>query len=216
METRLINANKSDYIAAPKFQIMEYNRIVAVTGMPGLYEILSSKSDGAIVRSLDDKSTKFVSSRIHNLSHLESIEVYTVKENVTLTDIFSAMKNSKEKMPDVKDNKALKAYFDKVYPDLDFERVYTSDMKKMIKWYEVIEQNNIDFTKKEEPQEETTQEEATQEEPAQVEKTKTKATKKTAVEPVAAAPAADKANEETTEEKPKAKRGRKKKTEEES
>ena len=57
----------------PKFEIMEYNRIVAVTGMPGLYEVLSSKSDGAIVRSLDDTSTKFVSSRVHNLSHLESI-----------------------------------------------------------------------------------------------------------------------------------------------
>src|SRR4051794_13761724 len=109
---------------------MEYNRIVAVTGMPGLYEVLSSKSDGAIVRSLEDKSTKFVSSRVHNLSHLESIEVYTVKENVTLSDVFSAMKASKTKLPDVKDNKALKAYFEEVYPDLDLERVYTSDMKK--------------------------------------------------------------------------------------
>ena len=62
---------------SPKFQSMEYNRIVAVTGLPGLYEAVSSKSDGAVVRSLDDQSTKFVSSRIHNLSHLESIEVYT-------------------------------------------------------------------------------------------------------------------------------------------
>ncbi|MBD0333652.1 MAG: DUF5606 domain-containing protein, partial [Chitinophagaceae bacterium] len=56
---------------------MEYNKIVAVTGLPGLYELLSSKSDGAIVRSLDDKSTKFVAARTHNLSHLESIEAYT-------------------------------------------------------------------------------------------------------------------------------------------
>ena len=62
---------------------MEYNRIVAVTGMPGLFEVVSSKSDGAIVRSLEDQSTKFVSSRVHNLSHLESIEVFTVKDNVT-------------------------------------------------------------------------------------------------------------------------------------
>src|SRR5215217_3657672 len=109
---------------------MEYNRIVAVTGLPGLFEVVSSKTDGAIVRSLEDKSTKFVSSRIHNLSHLESIEVYTVNDNVTLADVFSAMKNSKEKLPDVKDNKALKGYFEKSFPDLDFERVYPSDMKK--------------------------------------------------------------------------------------
>src|SRR5438105_12490060 len=125
---------------SPKIQFMDYTRIVAVTGMPGLYEVLSSKSDGAIVRSLEDKSTRFVSSRIHKLSHLESIEVYTVKENVSLSDIFSAMKGSKENLPDTKDNNTLKAYFEKVYPDLDFERVYVSDMKKMIKWFEVIEQ----------------------------------------------------------------------------
>src|SRR5436305_14468807 len=115
---------------SPKIAFMDYNRIVAVTGMPGLYEVLSSKTDGAIVRSLEDKSTKFVSSRVHNLSHLESIEVYTVRDNVTLTDVFSAMKQSGEALPDTKDNKLLKAYFEKVFPDLDFERVYTSDMKK--------------------------------------------------------------------------------------
>ena len=58
---------------------MDYNKIVSVTGLAGLYELLSSKSDGAVVRSLEDNSTKFVSTRLHNFSHLESIEVFTVK-----------------------------------------------------------------------------------------------------------------------------------------
>ncbi|MBD0288946.1 MAG: DUF5606 domain-containing protein, partial [Flavisolibacter sp.] len=80
---------------------MEYKKIVAVTGLPGLYEIMGSKSDGAIVRSLDDGNTKFVSSRVHNLSHLESIEVYTTRENVNLTEVFEAMQNSNEPLPDV-------------------------------------------------------------------------------------------------------------------
>ena len=133
---------------------MEYSRIVAVTGMPGLYEILSSKSDGAIVRSLEDGSTKFVSSRVHNLSHLESIEIYTTGENVALSDVFTAMKNSNEALPDVKDNKALRGYFEKVYPDMDFERVYASDMKKMINWSTALQKHNIDFTPVEQPQEE--------------------------------------------------------------
>jgi len=128
-----------------KKKIMEYNRIVAVTGLPGLYEILSSKTDGAIVRSLDDQTTKFISSRVHNLSHLESIEIYTVRDNVNLVEIFDAMQKSKEKLPDVKDNKALKAYFEKVYPDMDFERVYTSDMKKMVKWFEGLQKNNVEI-----------------------------------------------------------------------
>ena len=129
---------------------MEYSRIVAVTGMPGLYEVLSSKSDGAIVRSLDDQSTKFVSSRIHNLSHLESIEIYTTRDNVSLADVFNAMKDNKTPLPDVKDNKAIKGYFEKVYPDMDFERVYTSDMKKMIKWFEVLQSNQVEYTSKQE------------------------------------------------------------------
>ena len=86
---------------------MEYGKIIAVTGMPGLFELLSSKTDGAIVRSLEDKSTKFVSSRIHNFSHLESIEVFTVKDNVNLIDIFKAMEKEGSKVPDGKDAAAL-------------------------------------------------------------------------------------------------------------
>jgi hypothetical protein len=122
---------------------MEYSRIVAVTGMPGLYEILNSKSDGAIVRSLDDGSTKFVSSRVHNLSHLESIEIYTAGDNVSLSDVFLAMKNNSEALPNTKDNKALKSYFETVYPELDFDRVYSSDMKKMVNWFSVLQKHNI-------------------------------------------------------------------------
>jgi Domain of unknown function (DUF5606) len=122
---------------------MEYNKIIAVTGLPGLYELLSSKSDGAIVRSLDDKTTRFVSSRIHNFSHLESIEVYTVRDNVNLVDILKAMEAGSAKLPDDKDAGALKAYFTKVYPDLDFTRVYSSDLKKMVKWYSVLKANDI-------------------------------------------------------------------------
>lgn len=125
---------------------MEYNKLVSVTGLPGLFELLSSKSDGAVVRSLEDNSTKFVSTRQHNFSHLESIEVYTTKDNTTLAEVFEAMKKSEEKVPDVNaDAKTLKAYFEKVYPDLDFERVYSSDMKKMVKWLHIIEKNNIEI-----------------------------------------------------------------------
>ncbi|MEI2747566.1 MAG: DUF5606 domain-containing protein [Ferruginibacter sp.] len=125
---------------------MEYNKLVAVTGLSGLYELIASKADGGIVRSLEDKSTKFVSNRMHNFSHLESIEIYTVSDNVNLVDIFHAMQESKEAKPDGKaDAKAIRAYFEKVYPDMDFERVYGSDMKKMIKWLEILEKNKIEI-----------------------------------------------------------------------
>ena len=73
---------------------MEYSKLVAVTGLPGLYELINSKTDGAIVRSLEDNSTKFASSRIHNFSHLESIEVFTTGDNVNLVEIFYAMEKA--------------------------------------------------------------------------------------------------------------------------
>lgn len=168
---------------------MEYNRIVAVTGLPGLFEILTSKNDGALVRSLADNTTKFVTSRVHNMSHLESIEVYTIRENVNLADIFLAMQASSEAQPNVKDNAALKAYFQKVYPDLDFERVYASDMKKMVKWFEVLRDAKVEIKAI-----------GGEEEAIETENV---------VEPVAVA------EEAPAEEKPKAKRApRKKKTEE--
>ena len=151
---------------------MDYNKIVSVTGLSGLFELISSKTDSGIVRSLEDNSTKFVSTRIHNFSHLESIEVYTVKDNVNLVEIFTAMKNSNESLPDGKaDAKAIKAYFEKVYPDMDFERVYARDMKKMVKWFEVLTKNKIDIK-----QTEVTDEEATSDAAAK----KTTTTNKTA------------------------------------
>lgn len=122
---------------------MEYNRIIAVTGVPGLFELVSSKTDGAVVRSLDDQTTRFVSSRVHQFSHLESIEIYTVRENVNLIDLFRAMKASDKALPAEKDAAAVKQYFQDVYPNLDFERVYASDMKKMVKWFSIIQKANI-------------------------------------------------------------------------
>jgi hypothetical protein len=180
---------------------MEYGKLIAVTGMPGLFELVSSKTDGAIVRSLDDNSTKFASTRQHQFSHLESIEVYTVRDNVNLADIFKAMEADGGKLPEEKDAKAIKSYFEKVFPDLDFERVYTSDMKKMVKWYGIIKAKGIEIKLTEEPIEE---EEAPVEEVAVEEAKPAKKAAKKKAEPAA---------ETATEEAPKKKAAPKKKKE---
>lgn len=124
---------------------MEYNKLISVTGFSGLFELISSKTDGAIVRSLDDNTTKFVSSRIHQFSHLESIEVYTNDENINLADLFKKMESSETALPSEKDNKAVSEYFKKITPELDFERIYASDMKKMVRWFNIIKKNNIEI-----------------------------------------------------------------------
>ncbi|WP_298301703.1 DUF5606 domain-containing protein [Hydrotalea sp.] len=122
---------------------MEYRKLIAISGMSGLFELAGSKTDGAIVRSLDDNITKFVSSRVHHFSHIESIEIFTVRENVNLVEVFKAMDKSSEVIPSEKDPKAILNYFKKVYPEMDFDRVYASDMKKMVRWYGIIKQNDI-------------------------------------------------------------------------
>ena len=155
---------------------MEYAKIIAITGLPGLFELITSKSDGGIVRSLEDKSTRFVSSRVHQFSHLESIEVYTTRHNENLVTILKAMEASPEKLPDEKETKSLKAYFEKVYPELDHSRVYASDLKKMVKWFTVLRDNEVEIKLSEPVAEEA---EDTAEEPAPVKKpVKEKAEKK--------------------------------------
>ncbi|HKB44347.1 MAG TPA: DUF5606 domain-containing protein [Chitinophagaceae bacterium] len=185
---------------------MDYSKLVAVTGLPGLYELINSKTDGAIVRSLDDKSTRFVASRSHNFSHLESIEVFTVGDNVNLAEIFFAMDKEGGSLPDTKDESAIKKYFQKTYPDLDFERVYTSDLKKMVKWFDVLKKNDIEIKLPEEaveePEEEIAPAVAMKEEKRKVvkEKTVSKTAKKSASSET---PKAAKKETPAKEEKPK-------------
>jgi hypothetical protein len=184
---------------------MEYSKLVAVTGLPGLYELVSTKSDGAIVRSLEDNSTKFAATRIHNFSHLESIEVYTTGDNVNLVSIFEAMDSKGGSLPDTKDNGAVKKYFEKAFPELDFERVYPSDLKKMVRWFEILKKNKIEI-KLSEPVAEEEEEEVVIEEK---EKPAKKAAKKEEVAEEKKKPAKAK---EVEEEKP-AKKAAKKKAE---
>ena len=164
---------------------MDYSKIISITGLGGLYELVSSKADGAVVRSLEDKSTKFVSSRVHNFSHLESIEVYTVKDNTVLSEVFEEIRKSKEPVPDAKaDGKALRNYFEKVYPDLDFDRVYASDMKKIISWYGILTKHNIDTKQKPEDASEPETHSETEENTEAEKKSKKKAPAKNVIKEI--------------------------------
>ena len=109
--------------------------------------MLTTKSDGAIVRNVADKTTKFISARQHNVTPLESIEVYTTGDNVRLHEVFQKMLEHEATIPlaDAKsnDNNAIKSYFVSIFPEFDQERVYVSDMKKMLKWYDVLKANDL-------------------------------------------------------------------------
>jgi hypothetical protein len=183
---------------------MEYSKLVAVTGLPGLFELISSKTDGAIIRSLEDNSTKFAATRIHNFSHLESIEVYTTADNVNLVTIFEAMDQAGGSLPDTKDNDKVKKYFEKAYPELDFERVYPSDLKKMIRWFEILKKNKVEIKLTEIAEEEEVEEEEVKEQP------KAKPAKKAAKAEAEEKPAKKKETKAEAEEKPVKKAAKKK------
>ncbi|MBU3675780.1 MAG: hypothetical protein FGM54_01160 [Chitinophagaceae bacterium] len=126
---------------------MKFNELVAISGLSGLYQLVSTKSDGAIVRSLEDKSTKFVAARSHNVTPLDSIEVFTKEDNLRLWDVFQIFKKNEAQVGDVQvqglDNKAIKMNFEKLFPEYDRDRVYISDMKKMMKWYGILKSYNL-------------------------------------------------------------------------
>jgi len=165
------------YLAAPNKINMEYKKLVSVTGLPGLFELLSSRTDGAVVRSLDENKTQFIASRVHNFSHLESIEVFTQQDNVNLVDVFAAMEKDGGTLPDPKDEQAVKKYFEKVYPAMDFDKVYASDMKKIIKWFDSLKKHNVEIKLSELPEEVTPEMEEPKEEPGIKEKKKSKSKK---------------------------------------
>lgn len=196
---------------------MEYREIVAVTGLGGLFQLLATKSDGAIVRNLADKTTRFISARLHNVTPLESIEVYTTGENVRLHEVFQKMKDNEATTPlaDAKkaDNNTIKAYFKGIFPEFDEERVYVSDMKKMLKWYDLLKENellNFDYLKQQEAEAAENAEVAA--EPAAAAETATEEEKP--AKKARAKKSAEPAEGAEGEEKPVKKVARKKKTEE--
>lgn len=139
---------------------MKYKEIVAVTGLSGLFHLLATKSDGAIVRNLADKTTKFISARLHNVTPIESIEVYTTGDNIRLLEVFrkiQAHEGTVERPDGKADNKVVKSYFQTIFPEFDEDRVYVSDMKKMLKWYDLLNANELLKFEEEAPAEETTE-----------------------------------------------------------
>lgn len=183
---------------------MEYKEIVAVTGEPGLFQLVSSKGDGAIVRTLDGETTRFVPSRNHNFTPLESIEVFTTGTNVALSDVFRAMQEQEgtQAIPDpAAGGDEIRGYFRQIFPSLDEERVYMSDMKKMLKWYPQLRAHDLLHFPEEESVEQTAEE--TPEETAGETEVKTAEAEKTPqpAKEKKEAPAKEAPKEKTTREK---------------
>ena len=131
---------------------MELKGIIAITGQPGLYVTVGEGKSGIIVESLLDKKRipVFMTSRV---SSLEDIAIYTDEKEVPLKDVFKNIfdkENGGEAISQKASNDEIKKYFAQVLPNYDEDRVYVSDMKKVINWYNTLHKNNlVTFEKKE-------------------------------------------------------------------
>jgi hypothetical protein len=128
---------------------MEFREIIAVTGLAGLKKLVTNRNDGLILSELDGSNKKFYSNRQHMFSPLENIAIYTDEDTVALLDVFIEMKNQKATNAPVdanSSNDVLRNYLATILPNFDRERVNISDIKKLIKWYNILE--DLDVMKK--------------------------------------------------------------------
>lgn len=136
-------------------------KIVAVSGKPGLYKVLSQGKNMLIVESLTDKK-RIPIHATEKVVSLGDISMYTESEDKPLNEILEDLKilekGNKASLDPKSDNEALRKYFATIVPDFDQERVYPSDIRKLIQWYNLLmETGNTDFSKETESKESATE-----------------------------------------------------------
>lgn len=139
---------------------MEFSKIISVTGKPGLFQVISKSKNAIIAESLSDKKRLAINAT-QNVSLLENIAIYTYEEDVPLFDVFKAIAKKtegKQAISHKESGNKLASFFAEVLPNYDDERVYTSNIKKVIQWYNLLIDAEFDFsTAEEETSEENTE-----------------------------------------------------------
>ena len=127
---------------------MEFSKIISVTGKPGLFQVISQSKNAIIVESLLDQKRLAINAT-QNVSLLENIAIYTYEEEVPLLTVFKTMfekSEGKEAISHKESGKKLTAYFSEILTDYDDERVYTSNIKKVIQWFNLLVNSGMDFS----------------------------------------------------------------------
>ena len=116
---------------------MDISGVLAISGKPGLYRVVGQSKNTLIVESLAD-GRKFPANATNRVSALEDISIYTYEEDLPLADVFGQMFSKlegKEAITHKSKPEELKAFMQEMLPDYDEDRVYNSDIKKLIQWY---------------------------------------------------------------------------------
>lgn len=140
-------------------------RILAISGKPGLYKLISRGNRSLIVETLDEKKKRMPAMGTDKVISLNDIAMYTEEEEVPLPQVFDAVKKIQEGQLVTLDYKKaskdeLFDFFAQVLPTFDRDRVHASDIKKLIQWYNLLLENGItEFVVEEEKAEEEAAEE---------------------------------------------------------
>ena len=131
---------------------MNLRAIVSVSGKSGLFKLIGQNKSGFVLESLDDQKVKTVVNMSNTkMATLEDITIFCEEDDIRLPDILEAMKDEAN-IPDAKkaDGNTLRAFFRTVAPAHDEERVYASDIKKIISWFLILKE--LPLFEEEEPE----------------------------------------------------------------
>lgn len=135
---------------------MNLSGIISIAGMSGLYKVIAQSKNGLIVESIVDKK-RLPAHSTNKVSALEDVSIYSTGDDVPLKDVFQKIYDMEKGAKGI-DHKVsdaeLKAYFKKAFAEYDADRVYTSDIKKVIMWYNILQKEGLLETKEEVKEEE--------------------------------------------------------------
>jgi Domain of unknown function (DUF5606) len=137
---------------------MNLEKILSISGKPGLYALKVQTRTGFLAESLVDGKKISVSLKV-NVSLLSEISIYTINEEKPLTEVMRNIAIKENEGPAIshkEDNATLIAYFSEILPEYDSERVYPSDIKKVLSWYNLLQSKGM--VSKEEPKIENAEE----------------------------------------------------------
>ena len=124
---------------------MDLRTVLSVSGKPGLFKLIAHQKNGVVVESLLDGKRTAISANA-NVSSLGDIAIYTYEEEVPLRDVFKAMAEvteGKEALSHQSSKDQLEDFFGEVLPKFDQERVYASDIKKVVQWFNILVKNDL-------------------------------------------------------------------------
>src|SRR5690606_5088362 len=118
---------------------MKIKELMSISGTPGLYRLLATKSSGVVGESLETGQKKFFSARSYQFSPLESIAIYTHDDALPLEEVFVNMKSNPP--ADNLEKSDMRGYFEQILPDHDQSKVYVSDINKIVNGFNYLHAN---------------------------------------------------------------------------